>query len=258
MSLLDEIERDALDDHVSVATSLWKCVALGGRSGSAAMRDWATRELDGYEGGEELPDYRIVVAPLQLDGMNMSGMIRGQAVPPSALPDFVGADIREEVQLRFGIAQIEDLARQSEIKLGLPMGGDLVRLMNAENEQRGTRGQHIDRIYWAVSPTAFRGVVSHVRTSLVKLIAELRATTPEGHAAPSQDAADQAINFVISGKRAKVNVNAAQAFGTATTATVNGAAPTEPPTWTAWRTVGAVVVGLATIAAAVFAAIQVF
>lgn len=46
--LLDQIERDVLDENVSVATALRKCVALGGRSGSAALRDWATRELEGY------------------------------------------------------------------------------------------------------------------------------------------------------------------------------------------------------------------
>jgi len=48
--MLDQIERDALDESASVATALRKCVALGGRSGSQALRDWATQELDGYSG----------------------------------------------------------------------------------------------------------------------------------------------------------------------------------------------------------------
>ena len=40
--LIAEIEGDALDDHVPVATALRKCVVLGGRSGSEELRDWAT------------------------------------------------------------------------------------------------------------------------------------------------------------------------------------------------------------------------
>lgn len=74
-SLLDQIERDALDERASVATALRKCVALGGRSGSQALRDWATRELDGYYGSNDLPEYRIVPAAIQLDGMTATAHI---------------------------------------------------------------------------------------------------------------------------------------------------------------------------------------
>lgn len=67
-TLLDEIEQDAVNDSVPVATALRKCVALGGRSGSEALRDWATRELEGYYGDVELPRYRVIPAQIQIDG----------------------------------------------------------------------------------------------------------------------------------------------------------------------------------------------
>lgn len=47
-SLIAEIERDALNERVAVATALRKCIVLGGKSGSEALRDWASRELKGY------------------------------------------------------------------------------------------------------------------------------------------------------------------------------------------------------------------
>src|SRR3954451_2989213 len=148
-SLLDQIERDALEESVSVATALRKCIALGGRSGSQALRDWAARELDGYYGSNDLPEYRIVPAAIQLDVMTANVHIQGQAVPPSALPEPARGHIKERVQLQDGIGQIEDLANQADIKIALPGGADLVRLMNAES---GNPYQHIDRLYWAVSP----------------------------------------------------------------------------------------------------------
>jgi hypothetical protein len=256
-SLLDQIERDALDESASVATALRKCVALGGRSGSQALRDWATQELDGYYGSKDMPEYRVVQAAIQLDGMTATAQIQGQAVPPSVLPEPACGYIEERVELRDGIGQIEDLARRSEIKLGLPGGGNLVRLMNAES---GNRYQHIDRLYWAVSPIAVRGVVDQVRNSLVKLVAEIRASTPAGQELPSEEVATQAMNFVISGKRAKVTLSAAQARGSGPQATVTAPSEqqSEPDFWTTSRRIGAAVVGLATIAGAVFAAIQVF
>jgi hypothetical protein len=254
-SLLDQIERDALDERASVATALRRCVALGGRSGSQALRDWATQELDGYYGSDDLPEYRVVPAAIQLDGMTATAQVTGQAVPPSTLPDPARGHIKEQVELRDGIGQIEDLAKRSEIKLGLPGGGDLARLMNAESSNPY---QHIDRLYWSVSPIAVRGVVDQVRNALVKLVAEIRATTPAGQELPSEEVATQAMHFVISGKRAKVSVSAAQASGSDTRATVTAPSESESGFWTTWRRIGAAVVGVATIAAAVFAAIQVF
>jgi AbiTii len=67
-SLVDQIERDALDGNVSLADALRKCVAFGGRAGSAELPDWATRELHGYEGVPEVPGYRKILAPIVLDG----------------------------------------------------------------------------------------------------------------------------------------------------------------------------------------------
>lgn len=58
-SVLDEIERDALDSNVPVADTLRKVVALGGKVGSTELREWASRELRGYIGTDaELPGYR--------------------------------------------------------------------------------------------------------------------------------------------------------------------------------------------------------
>lgn len=255
-TLLDQIERDALDPQTPVATALRKCVILGGRSGSEALRDWATRELDGYHGVDDLPDYRRIPAAIQLDAMTVGAQITGQSVPPSSLPDVVRDRVKEEVELREGIAQVEHIAQQPRIQLALPGGADLVRLMNAEINDPY---QRIDRIYWQVAPVMVRGAVDQVRNALVKLVAEIRANTPAGQDVPSDEAATQAINFIVSGKRAKVAFNAAQASGAAT-ATATTAAPPEPEAgfWTTSRRIGAVIVGIATIAGAVFAAIQVF
>ncbi len=256
-SLLDQIERDALDETASVAAALRKCVALGGRSGSETLRDWATRELEGYYGVEDIPVYRVVPAAIQMDVVSSYGIMRGQAVAPSMLPDFAQEKIKEQVKLRDGAGQIEELAKREEIKLGLPMGADLARLMNA---QHAGPGQHIDRLYWSVSPVAVRGSLDLIRTALVKLVAELRVATPRGQDVPSEAAANQAINFVVNGKRAKVNVNAAQVSGQGAIIAPAAASPGESESgfWTTSRRVGAALVGIATIAAAVFAGIQVF
>jgi hypothetical protein len=251
--LIAQIEHDALDENVSVATALRKCIALGGKSGSAPLRDWATRELQGYGGGDELPPYREISAPLFVDGVVGHVQATHQQFPPSGLPEVVRQDVSEQLDLRQGAGAIEAFARQrDEIKLQPPHGGDLVRLMNMENEDPT---QHIISLYWGVSPAAIEGVLDGIRTALTQLVAELRANMAGDEQIPSAEAARQAVNVVVTGKRSRVNVTSAQASGNSA-ATVT-AGPQESGFWTRWRKIGAFLVGTATIAGAVIAIVNV-
>src|SRR3954453_8942328 len=100
--LMGEIELGALDAAIPLADTLRKCVILGGKSGSTKLRDWASRELQGYQ-NDDLPSYRKVSAPLKIDGINPGAQITGQQISPHALPDPADKLIKEEVELRFGV-----------------------------------------------------------------------------------------------------------------------------------------------------------
>jgi hypothetical protein len=138
---------------------------------------------------------------------------------------------------------------------GPGQGADLVRLMNADS---GNPYRQIESLYWDVSHAAIRGVLDQIRTALTQLVAELRAASDD-EGVPSADAADQAVQVVVTGKRSKVNVTTTQASGTGVNATTSAPQPgtSDSRFWTRTRT-GAFVVGLATVAAAVFAAIEAF
>lgn len=262
--LVAQIEHDALDDSVPIATALRKCVALGGRSGSTALRDWATRELEGYGPDDDLPDYRVVAAPLMIDGISGNYQVTGQQISPSFLPDFVREDIKEEVRFRNGIGELEAFARQPKIMIQPSAASELARYMTI---QGGNRFQSIMSLYWSVSPAVMEGVVDQVRTALTKLVAELRATMPSGVEVPSTEIADRAIHYVITGERNTVNISTTQATapnaiatGTAAQATAPSAVATgtashavgEPAAgWSRWRKVGAFIVGTATVVGAV-------
>jgi len=257
-TLVAQIEAEALDENKPVAGALRKCVALGGQAGSSELRDWATQELRGYPPDAELPEFRVVPAPIYVDGAVPGGLVKNQQIPRSTLPDFVQEKVDEEFKFYSGIGEIEELMRSAEqseepAKLQLPMGGDIARIMTAESGQ----GQQIISIYWAISPVALRAVCDQVRTSLVQLVAELRAATPRGQAIPSPEAATQAVNVVLHGKRSQVVVNAPQAAGGGTASVItNDEGPEESEFWTRSRRIGAFVVGLASIAGAVAAIVQ--
>jgi AbiTii len=134
--LLQEIESGTLNEEKSIASLLRTVIQLGGEAKSAELRDWAMRELSGYGPDDELPPYRTFTAPLQIDWMNMAHWVRGETMSSLDLPDFARDVITDEVNVRFPIPQVEELARRCEpgdvVKLAPPGSQDLVALMNAK------------------------------------------------------------------------------------------------------------------------------
>lgn len=250
-SLLDQIEQDLLDGKPT-ADLLRKCVVLGGRAGSIELRDWASRELKGYDNIDALPGYRKVAAPIQVDAMVGHGIIRGQTIRVSDLPDFTHEHIQEVAPLMGGVGELEALVGRgkSTIKLSLPMGADLARYMDAES---GQPLQHINAVYWAVSSSTVAGCIDRIRTTLAELIGEMRAALPAGQAEPEAQQAQQAVNIVVKGF-SRANVNQVQSTG----GSVSVAAPAAAEAKRSWlarvpKAAWAFTVGAATILAAVFA-----
>ncbi|MFJ4866537.1 hypothetical protein [Streptomyces sp. NPDC088748] len=252
-TLLAQIEQDVLDDSKPLAGTLRKCVILGGHANSAALRDWAQRELRGYDGVglADVPPYRIVVAPLRIDAMLVNGIITGQQISPGALPDFARDSITNELPLRMGVGELEAAARRivesdTALKLSLPGAADLVQYMNHDI---GNPRQQITELYWAVAAPALIGVIDQVRTALADLMGELRATmAPDDGNLPTPDQIGQALNVAIHGNRSRVTVTSAHSSGEGN-ATVAPSADDEPGLFgTTGRRIGAILVGLATVA----------
>lgn len=258
IGLLEQIEQAGLSSTAPVADALRACIALGGRAGSTELRDWAHRELNGYVGDVELPEYRRIAAPLRIDAVQGNhfvggSIITGQRISPRELPDVVADKIGEEVELRQGIGEIEQLGQRSDqeqVRLSPPMGADIVRMMNSEMQEPLAA---INELYWAVSRTALVGVVDQVRTTLVALVAEIRAGLPDDDGIPSSALADHAVQVVVHGDKNRVVTTTAHASDSGrSTATTSDDTATSPLKRAAWW-----LVGLATVAGAVFAGWQV-
>jgi hypothetical protein len=246
--LLREIESGVLDQGTSIGDLLRKAVALGGRAGSAELRDWATRELQGYGPDDELPEYRKIAAALLVDMIAPGWSVTGRTISPTELPDFAQDVITNDVNLRQGIGQIEQLARRGDAVKIQPGGApDLVRFMNAQGNLNG----HLERLYWSVSPVALDGVVDQVRNTLTVMIAEINANLPDGTDTLPAEVATNAINVAVNGKGHKINLAAPQQGSTVTTTSPEE----EPRRW--GRTAWGVLLGLVAIIAAVLALMQV-
>ncbi|NUU06188.1 hypothetical protein HNO83_07470 [Leifsonia sp. C5G2] len=247
-SLLDDVEKDLLDDK-PIASVLRKLVLLGGRAGSQRLRDWASRELRGYEAGDTLPMYRQLPAAIQIDGVLANTIVKHQTVSVTDFPDFVQEDLSERAPIPFGVgevqAAIELHKNEGVVQLQVPGAPVLAQMID-----HGNPFQRTTAVYWSVSTSAMAGLLDQIRTRLAELIGELRAASPTTEL-PTAQQADNAVNLVINGPGARVAISQV----------VNGEAsdivvPQRARFWTIGKQVGAAAVGIATILAAVIAWLQ--
>lgn len=246
-TLLDEIEVGALDSEVPLSDLLRKCVALGGRSGSVDLRDWALSELNGYGQPEEVPTYRQVPAVIAMDSLRGGFHVTGEQISTFDLPHFARDSVEESVRFTNGIRELEQLSTIDDtIRISLPGSAVLVKFMRQE------RGLPVERLYWIVSKVAVRGVLDRVRTSLVGLVAEIRST-PDGvtkDGVPSRDAATQAVNVIINGgRRNSVSIVTASGGSIIETGSDTGGRGT----WVRLRKPATFVVGVAGLTASIAA-----
>jgi hypothetical protein len=249
--VMDQIEQDLLSEK-PLDNLLRKLILLGGSAGSPELRKWASLELRGYENSDDLPSYRKVSAPLQIDGAVHQGIIRHQSISSMDLPDFARSEIDELVPLRMGVRELHSVIEHHRgdhiVKLQPPGAGLLVGYMNRESSTNG----HIDSLYWSVSTVAIEGVLDQIRTRLAELIAELRSAISPDQTLPTQAQAANAVNLVINGRGNRVSIAQAANGGV-----IESQSQTSTPHfWTKARIIGAGLVGATTITGTVFTVLQ--
>ena len=237
---------------------------LGGRAGSQNLRDWASKELRGYSGTDELPEYRKINAPIMLDGVSGNWITKGQLVPEESLPDFVREEgLGNEVRLSQAVGELEAMIVGRKPDEGIHIvfpGGNIIGEMF--DKSSGNPFQHTQRMYWSVVPPAIHGVIDRIRTTLTELVTELLASMPQGQDVPTAEQADNAFNVAVHGAKSRVTITTSQASGGATSAVHQGSRRDddgdEPGWWTFSRKVWASVVSLFVVAGAVAAIIVLF
>jgi hypothetical protein len=223
--LLANIQAGVVDDSVSLESLLQKCIALGGQAGSVKLRDWARQELNGYSGQwEDLPSYRKVTAQLMATVANSFGVNgRPQEIYEHDVPEVIRRRRSSwgAAELCNSVGELEAIANSAEtmVNLSPSWSSELVEVLNEHN---GARNSLVTRVYWPISTSAFRGVLSRIRTALVELVTELADLTPEGQTVPNQDAVDGVLQFIFTGDRQHITL-VRQNAGEHGTNTITGA-----------------------------------
>jgi hypothetical protein len=118
MSLLEEIQQEAVDGKTDLSTLLRKCKLLAARLGSKPLEDWLLWEANGYPKDAPVPEYRIW-------RLNLKGHFAGYAgaalnavpIPLACLPK-ESREGYERYESRQSVAAIEAIVKLDEKETG--------------------------------------------------------------------------------------------------------------------------------------------
>lgn len=125
--LIDEIIDLAADNKDSIGVLLRKCLVLAYEIKNGNLKSWATKELNGYESDDELPEYRVTSAPAMGNFSGWGGaQTNGFPIPPAVLEER-HRNWATTFNLRQGIGAYEHLIKQAkpEGQITAPWPSDL-------------------------------------------------------------------------------------------------------------------------------------
>ncbi len=107
MTLLEDIQKSAVDAKSDLGTLLRKCKILAARLGSQPLEDWLIWESNGYPDDVQVPDYRIWRLEIRGTFAGWGGSsLRNVTIPFASLPERA-MESYENYKCRQSIAAIE-------------------------------------------------------------------------------------------------------------------------------------------------------
>jgi len=114
VSVLEEIQNEAVDSSSDLGALLRKCKLLAARLGSQPLENWLLWESNGYPDDVEVPDYRVW--PLELKGHffgPFGGGMKNVPIPLVCLPEKT-KEYYQKYKCRQSIASIEQLLKGND------------------------------------------------------------------------------------------------------------------------------------------------
>jgi hypothetical protein len=177
VSLLREIQEEAVKTDVPLSSVLRKCLILAARLNNAQLRAWVEQELNGYpDDVEVLPDYRQggrVEVRGDLSGAFGSGL-KSAPIPPNNVPE----ELRDNlfgVQFEESVAAYESLLSSGEQMFQVPWPADAIALLAGEFYER----MNCLSAWRVISRSSIEHVLDAVRNRVLTLALELEKENPD-------------------------------------------------------------------------------
>jgi hypothetical protein len=168
MKLLDEIIDLAVDDEGSIATLLRKCLVLAHTLKNDRLKEWAEKELNGYDNTDAVPEYRITGAIAKGSFLGPLGtQIHNQPLPAGVLHE-KHRHFAESVKLMQPIVAYDTPATATHFVLEWPPD------LTAMYQRRFVQHYVLNRAWQEIASSVFPCLIDTVRTRVLRFALELK------------------------------------------------------------------------------------
>lgn len=184
MTLLEQIQNEAVDGNSDLETVLRKCRVLASKLKNQEFTAWVVRELNGYPEDAALPKYRI------LDGLCYGDFFGPAGSGARNIPlknSEILPQVRERlttVRLHEGVASLHSMfeaARDSDRGLRIPWPADAFPFYQTQ-----TVSDHLvlGQAWTQISENMLAGILSTIRNNILNFILEIMEENPNAGEAP--------------------------------------------------------------------------
>jgi hypothetical protein len=192
-SLLKSLRDHVLNEDEPLAGLLRKCLLLGAETGSDSLRQWARKELNGYDDTDDLPHYRrLATPPISADTISGNTWSKNVTYNVLQLPLKARASVGDSFLLYQPIEELEHLATQKSMSF---TGTGLAYAQSLWNQELGPF-REVMNLRFNLSGSTFAGALGKIRTQLVDLVADLTTDTPLTEL-PRKEVVDAAVGTHI-------------------------------------------------------------
>lgn len=166
-----KILKQLVNEEVSLEVALKRLMLLSTDLGYEELKQWAKKELNGYQKEDTLPDYRKLKSrSLVYSGINGSYQLTNNPLPLSYLNSET-LDAIQDIFIYEPIKTIVEKASSKEAKLHIDrtqLAGEVY-----ENTNDGYIGVQCTRISQIFQPAQFESIASNVSTKTLEIFMEL-------------------------------------------------------------------------------------
>ncbi|EMF8480540.1 hypothetical protein RGI99_000085 [Morganella morganii] len=177
MSILHEIQRDAMNEDSSISNLLRKCLFLARKTGSDQFKKWVFSELNGYDPESDIPEYRVLSCQSKGDFSRVDGIFKNLDIDIDQLDDEF-YDLYGECIVSVSIASIADLVSGAKNADSAVIRRPWEPSMVSRVSDKIYRDMNCLRA-WSETPTPlFLGILDKVKTMILDFALDLEEKLP--------------------------------------------------------------------------------
>jgi hypothetical protein len=177
MTLLSQIQSEAVDGGSDIGTLLRRCRVLAQRLGVEEFKTWVVNELEGYPNDLGLPNYRIIKTPLILGAFMgpFGSRIENAQIPISSIPERM-REFLLFLKIQQGIGSVAQMTEGSRQVIRVPWSADVLRFIGQGDIYEGYNLAQAVRI---VPHASIQELIDQVRNRVLIFALELESLNPK-------------------------------------------------------------------------------